>query len=142
MPALFPACCHCHALPAEPLPASLLPAVPGLRPSDALCAGRRDIPVLAWPARPPSPALYMCGCVCVGCCNVPVPVDVFLVCILPFLITRATGTLDDTSTSSDGGGEILEKAIRRSVLSQAVQVETSCAGGVETSCAVEVQATS
>lgn len=78
MPALFPACCHCHALPAEPLPASLFPAVPGLRPSDALCAGRRDIPVLAWPARPPSPALYMCGCVCVGCCNVPVPVDVFL----------------------------------------------------------------
>ena len=64
------------------------------------------------------------------------------VCILPFLITRATGTLDDTSTSSDGGGEILEKAIRRSVLSQAVQVETSCAGGVETSCAVGVQATS
>ena len=25
------------------------------------------------------------------------------VCILPFQITRATGTLDDTSTSSDGG---------------------------------------
>ena len=36
----------------------------------------------------------------------------FGVCILPFQITRATGTLDDTSTSSDGGGERPEKVIR------------------------------
>ena len=78
-------CQHCsqHVATAMPCPPSLSPPrcfrlCRGLRPSDALCAGRRDIPVLAWPARPPSPALYMCGCVCVGCCNVPVPVDVFL----------------------------------------------------------------
>ena len=64
-------------------------------------------------------------------------------CVYPALLnTKGTGTLDDTSTSSDGGGERLEKAIRRSVLSQAVQVETSCARGVETSCAVEVHTTS
>ena len=29
-----------------------------------------------------------------------------------YLMTKATGTLDDTSTSSEEGGEILEKVIR------------------------------
>ena len=34
------------------------------------------------------------------------------VCVCPALLTtKATGTLDDTSTSSDGGGERLEKVI-------------------------------
>ena len=75
MPTLFPACCHRHALPAMPIPTSLLPAVPGLHPSDALFTGRREIPTLARPARPPSPALYVC--VCGGRCDVPVPVSVF-----------------------------------------------------------------
>ena len=75
MPILFPTCCHCHALPAMSIPTSLLPAVPGLHPSAALFTGRREIPALARPARPPSPALYVC--VCVGRCDVPVPVNVF-----------------------------------------------------------------
>jgi hypothetical protein len=63
LPALLPTCCHCHALPAMPHPTSLLPVVPGPRPSAALCTGRREIPMLARPARPPSPALYVCVCV-------------------------------------------------------------------------------
>jgi hypothetical protein len=55
----------------------LLPATPGPRPSAALYTGaRREIPRLARPAWPLSPAL--CVCVCVGWCDVPVPVDVFL----------------------------------------------------------------
>ena len=34
------------------------------------------------------------------------------VCVYPaLLITKATGTLDDTSTSSEGDGERLEKVI-------------------------------
>ena len=42
-------------------------------------------------------------CVC-GCA--------YTVCVYPaLLITKATGILDDTSTSSNGGGERLEKAI-------------------------------
>jgi hypothetical protein len=44
-------------------------------------------------------------CVCVSLCVYPA------LSLLPF-ITKATGTLDDTSTSSDGGGERLEKVIR------------------------------
>ena len=62
LPALLPACCHCHALPAMPHPTLLLPVVPGPRPSAALCTGRREIPMLARPAWPPSPALYVCVC--------------------------------------------------------------------------------
>ena len=67
-------------LPATPLPASLLPPMPGPRPSAALCTGCSEIPVLARPARPPSPALYVC--VCDGRCDVPVPVDVSLAFVL------------------------------------------------------------
>jgi hypothetical protein len=55
-----------HALPAMPHPTSLLPAVPGPRPSAALCTGHREIPMLARPARPPLPALYVCLCVLGG----------------------------------------------------------------------------
>jgi hypothetical protein len=44
-----------HALPAMPQPTSLLPAVPGPRPS-ALCTGHRELPMLARLARPPLPA--------------------------------------------------------------------------------------
>ena len=59
-----------------PLPASLLPPMPGPRPSAALCTGCSESPVLARPARPPSPAWYVC--VCVGRCDVSVPVDASL----------------------------------------------------------------
>ena len=81
--AFFLPTCSQHATTALPrLPCRTPPRCSllclGRAPSAALCAGRRIIQALAWPARPPSPALYMCGCVCVGCCNVPVPVDVFL----------------------------------------------------------------
>ena len=76
LPTFFPTGCHCHNLPAMPLPASLLPPMPGPRPSAALCTGCSEIPVLARPARPPSPAWYVC--VCVGRCDVSVPVDASL----------------------------------------------------------------
>jgi hypothetical protein len=74
LPALLPACCHCLALPAMPHFTLLLPAMPGPRPSAALYTGRREIPRLARPAWPLSPAL--CVCVCVGCVMLDVPVDV------------------------------------------------------------------
>jgi hypothetical protein len=64
LPALLPACCHCLAFPAMPHSTSLLTAMPGPRPSAALCAGRREIPLSPRPAWPPSPAL--CVCLCVG----------------------------------------------------------------------------
>ena len=66
-----PFCQHCsqHAATALPrLPCRTPPRCSllcrGRAPSAALCTGRREIPVLAWPARPPSPALYVCVCVC------------------------------------------------------------------------------
>ena len=65
LPALLPACCHCLAFPAMPHSTSLLTAMPGPRPSAALYAGRREIPVSPRPAWPPSPALYVCVCVMV-----------------------------------------------------------------------------
>jgi hypothetical protein len=66
-----------HALPAMPRPTSLLPAVPGPR---ALCCALYRTPryLSARLARPAAFACVVCGCVCVGWCDVPVPVDVFL----------------------------------------------------------------
>ena len=72
LPTLLPACCHCLALPAMPHFTLLLPAMPGPCPSAALYTGRREIPRLARPAWPLSPAL--CVCVC-WVCDAPVPVD-------------------------------------------------------------------
>jgi hypothetical protein len=59
------------------------------------------------------------------------------------LITKATGTLDDTSTSSEGGGgETREGDSVTGTQPGCTGRNIVCAGGVETSCAVEVQATS
>ena len=55
---------------------SLLPAMPGPRPSAALYSGPRESPMLARPTWPPSPG--HCVCVCVGCVLCAVPVDMFL----------------------------------------------------------------
>ena len=71
-----------HALPAMPLPISLLPSVPGPR---ALCCACNRTPQSP-SARLARPAAFacvvcvcVCVCVCVGWCDAPVPVDVSLV---------------------------------------------------------------
>ena len=66
--AFFLPTCSQHATTALPrLPCRTPPCCSllcrGRAPFAALCTGRRDISVLAWPARPPSPALYVCVCV-------------------------------------------------------------------------------
>ena len=66
--AFFLPTCSQHATTALPrLPCRTQPCCSllcrGRAPFAALCTGRRDISVLTWPARPPSPALYVCVCV-------------------------------------------------------------------------------
>ena len=47
---------------------SLLPAMPGPRPSAALYSGPRESPMLARPTWPPSPGHCVCVCVLGVCC--------------------------------------------------------------------------